>query len=316
MNAVFADGCIEEQVYPVKPYFYKLDASSFWDKIKDMNAKYVEKIRPNFVRKHPNTHSFSMALSENIIWDQRHLLKHAAIVRPSCLSSSYTEPEQGMFDGLQLPTSIMSLHAMGITRAVDEDVNKVLPIIPTDTLVNGIISVAWFMSSQADNSCLIYNVSTEAHNGVTVGQIQRYATDSFDKYPSSKAIRLPVEPKAQNRIVYKFNQIVSETLFAYFFDLLLICIGRSPMLVDMISKMHSSMKEVSSYYFRKSYNFTVSNLKTLIEAMNDEDKQTFDCNIDNINWSQYFDDCYMRYRRHILKEPDSNVSDSIKRIHK
>lgn len=35
-----------------------------------------------------------------------------------------------------------------------------------------------------------------------------------------------MEPEVQHRYVYKFNQIVSELLFAYFFDFLLVCVGK------------------------------------------------------------------------------------------
>lgn len=83
----------------------------------------------------------------------------------------------------------------------------------------------------------------------------------------------------------------------------------------MIRKMHTSMKEVSSYYFKTGYNFNVVNLKKLLEVMNDDDKESFNCDVSQVNWEQHFDDCYMRFRRHVLNEPDSNFSDAIKRAH-
>lgn len=229
LNAQHREGYLEEEVYPLKPYFYKLDSETFWHKIKDMSDKYVEKIKPTFLGKHPNTYSFAMSLAENLIWDKRDVLKHSAIVRPSNLSAAYSEPDHGWFDGLQLPTSIMTLHAMGITRAVNDDVSKCLPMVPGDMLVNGLLAIGWFMSKKSNSNCLVYNFSSEETNGVTVGQIQKYAKQNFYKYPSTKAIRAPIDPAPQSPLVYKFNQVISELLFAYFFDFLLIATGKSPM---------------------------------------------------------------------------------------
>lgn len=229
LNAHFDDGYLEEQNYPLKPYFYKLDPIAFWNKIKDMDDKYVERIKPSFMGKHPNTYSFAMALSENLIWEKRDILRRSAIVRPSCLSAAYSEPDHGWLDGLQLPTSLMTLHAMGITRAVNDDVNKVLPLVPVDKLVNGLLTIGWYMATRSNTDCLVYNFSSDESNGVTVGQIQKYASDAFYRYPSTKAIRVPVAPKPQSALMYRFNQLISETLFAYFFDFLLVCTGKSPM---------------------------------------------------------------------------------------
>lgn len=229
LNAHYTEGYLEEQVYPLKPYYYKIEPEMFWNKIKDMDDKYVEKIKPTFLGTHPNTHSFSMALAENLVWDKRNVLNHSAIVRPSSFSATYAEPDHGWFDGLPLPTSIMTLHAMGIARAVNKDVEKVLPLVPGDMLVNGLLAIGWFMAKKSTSNCLVYNFSSEADNGVTIGQIQEFAAESFSKFPSTKAIRCPVEAKPQSPLVYKFNRLVSEILFAYFFDFLLICTGKSPM---------------------------------------------------------------------------------------
>lgn len=76
-------------MYALKPYYYKLDAATFWSKIKDMNAQYVEKIKPTFVARHPNTYSFAMSLAENLVFDHRSQLAKVAIVRPAVLSAAY-----------------------------------------------------------------------------------------------------------------------------------------------------------------------------------------------------------------------------------
>lgn len=87
------------------------------------------------------------------------------------------------------------------------------------------------------------------------------------------------------------------------------------MLVDMITKLHKSIHEVSSYYFRTGYNFTVNNLNLLIGEMSSQDRMTFNCDVNTVTWRQHFDDCYMRFRRSVLNEPDSNVSDALKRVY-
>ncbi|KAI1292275.1 Fatty acyl-CoA reductase 1 [Halotydeus destructor] len=315
LNASYTEGFLEEEVYPLKSYFYKLDADAFWTKIKDMDARYVEKIKPTFLGKHRNTYSFSMALSENLVWDKKASLKHAAIVRPSCLSAGHSSPDHGWFDNIQLPTSLMTVHSMGLVRAVNEDANKILPIVPGDMLANGLINIGWYIANKTSSNCLVYNFSSDESNGVSVGQIQRFASDNFYKFPSLKAIREPVEPKPQNVLMYKMNRIVSEIMFAYFFDFLLICTGRSPMLVDMMKKMHQSMTEISAYYFRDSHKFSVINLKRLADSLSDEDKIMFNCDLSQISWPEHFADCYMRFRRNVLKETDDNVSDAIKRVY-
>lgn len=78
--------------------------------------------------------------------------------------------------------------------------------------------------------------------------------------------------------------------------------------------MQGSIREISDHYFKKGYTFSVNNLKTLLEVMSAEDREVFNCDLARVDWPQHFDDCYMRFRRHVLKEPDSNIKDAIKRI--
>lgn len=82
----------------------------------------------------------------------------------------------------------------------------------------------------------------------------------------------------------------------------------------MMRKMQKSLKEVASTYYKQSYAFGVVNVKKLQDLMSDEDRLHFNCDLSDIDWPQHFDDCYMRFRRYVLKEPDNNVKDAMKRV--
>ncbi|KAL7013336.1 hypothetical protein ACKWTF_015340 [Chironomus riparius] len=76
----------------------------------------VNQLVPNILGKHVNTYTFTKALTENLLLSDAKDLP-VAVVRPSMVGASMTEPHVGFVDNMAAVSIYMYMMAKGLFRA-------------------------------------------------------------------------------------------------------------------------------------------------------------------------------------------------------
>jgi fatty acyl-CoA reductase len=262
----------------------------------------------------PNTYTFTKALAEQYIRDNRGDLP-VAIARPSIVIGAWKEGVPGWIDGSNGPVGLVILGAIGVARTMDLNPSCTADLIPVDVVVNSLISVAWYTANNPATELKVYNISTGTLNPITWHDYLNHSRDEALRAPSMKMIRPPATVavgQGASKVSRYLTKLFSEVLFAYMIDFLLIVIGRKPILVSIVKRMHHH-SSLLDYFCKRSWSFPCNNLSSLISHMRDtcpDDLDRFYMDVRNIDWRQYISQCYMGGRRYLLKEDDSSVPDA------
>ncbi|XP_069698281.1 putative fatty acyl-CoA reductase CG5065 isoform X3 [Periplaneta americana] len=128
---------IDEKVYPPPHDPRRLTECVNW-----MSETDFQSIEPTIIGKWPNTYTYSKALAEHVISENRDILP-VAIFRPSIVISTWKEPIPGWIDNMNGPTMGIMGCSMGMIRCGHVDTDKICDIVPVDTVVNALIATAW-----------------------------------------------------------------------------------------------------------------------------------------------------------------------------
>lgn len=174
------------------------------------------------------------------------------------------------------------------------------------TTVAGNSMVQEMNARNLDGTVRVFNLTTGKENPCSFYHYFSTGREEAYRKPSSRALRplltIPKQ-KGMNSIQYWIHKIFSHLLFAYVVDMLLGLFGRKTMVVKAVNRMHHA-NEMFDYFCSNQWNFVTDNMKKLIELQTGPDKETFNCDVRAINWSDYARIGWIGCRRFILNEPD------------
>jgi fatty acyl-CoA reductase len=112
--------------------------------------------------------------------------------------------------------------------------NKVADLIPVDTVANALVAIAFQTARCPVPSAPIpvYNITSGNVNPITWEMFLEYGRDIATQMPSMRVVRIPVAvPRGThvNAFSHHFTRLISETLFAYVMDFLIIMFGHKPL---------------------------------------------------------------------------------------
>ncbi|TGZ53773.1 Fatty acyl-CoA reductase, partial [Temnothorax longispinosus] len=152
---------VVEEIYSVEPEPDQVIALTEW-----LDDKMFEDFTPNLIGNRPNTYTYTKALAERMLQQERGSLP-VAIVRPSMVLSSYKEPVAGWTDSYNGPTGLIAAAGKGIFRTLLCHGDKVADLVPVDILINLMICAAWRTATQRTDTIPIYNCCTGQQNPIT-----------------------------------------------------------------------------------------------------------------------------------------------------
>ena len=171
----------------------------------------------------PNSYLFTKSVAEN------YLLEHAqglpvAIGRLSMITVTRYEPEPGFIDVLQAANVLAFVGAIGALRVFNYDPSIYVHGMAVDTAANSLLAIGYLTATKYRQSDMrVYNI-TQAY--VEAQIVQKICTDVFHEYPSSTAFRTPADLSGRpSKLWYTYNRWISEWLFVFVIDKILICFG-------------------------------------------------------------------------------------------
>ncbi|RWS03756.1 fatty acyl-CoA reductase CG5065-like protein [Dinothrombium tinctorium] len=293
----------DEVLYPMKASANRLLEAAKW-----MDEDTLQVVGERLFEGRPNTYTFTKALAEHYINENKGQLP-VAIVRPSIITATSKEPIPGWIDSINGPAGACLLGALGIARTMNFHPYKIGDFIPVDIVSNAAIAAAWQTATKNETELKVYNVTSGNVNPLTWKQFLEYGREMAVKYPSYKTIRPPahvLQKKKVNLLSHYATKYFSEIFFAYFLDMFLILIGQKPIMVKVVNKMHNAFN-LLEFFAQRQWSFPCNNLLAMYNSLPPKDRELFPMNVREVNWHAYSHDFYMGIRRHLLKEDDSNI---------
>lgn len=304
----------EERIYDMKVSPDQMLQLAEWKDGEPLNA-----IQDSVFEGRPNTYTFTKALAEQYIEKNRGRLP-VAIARPSIVTATWKGPSPGWIDSYNGPGGMVLLGALGIARTLRFKPGCTADLIPVDVVVNALISIAWHTAQTALPDRLpIYNITTGTTNPITWYDYLLYSRKQAMRAPSMRMVRPPAQVvggEGVSLVSHCLTKWISEVLFAYFLDFLLILTGRKAMMVNIVQRMHHALS-LLKYFCTRSWSFPCPNLSSLIQHMSQNsagDLDKFYMDVRGIKWKEYIGLCYMGARRNLLKESDSTIAEAKKRL--
>ena len=308
----------QEEIYDMKVKPEQMLEVAQW-----MDRESLSRLKDAVFEGRPNTYTFTKALAEHYINDNRGKLP-VAIARPSIVTATWKEPVTGWVDSYNGPGGASLLGSLGIARTMCFNPSNTADLIPVDVVSNALINIAWYTASKSKDreesqELPVYNITSGSINPISWYQYLEYGRNKALENPSNRVVRPPAQVmtgKGHSAISNFLTKWISEVMFAYFVDFILLIMGQKPMMLRVVWKMHHAF-DLLGYFVRRQWNFPSNNIQCLIQHMKEvspQDTETFYMDANEVNWPEYIGDCYMGFRRYLMKEPDSNIPQARKRL--
>jgi fatty acyl-CoA reductase len=307
----------QNEAVPEAPY----DPLSFARKIEVLSKREIDEIEKSLIGlasegKWLNTYALTKSLAENIVANSR--LNKVVILRPPFLTSPIKEPMTGWFDEPQSGAGLTALFSLGIIRIGELKHELPVEAVPVDMCVNSLLTTTYYHHEKNEGKkLLVANISISSSNpesSITVRELLQEGLSLGHRFPSVKQIRPPIDlyqifPSKQ---FIRLHDFVSHTLFSLMIDLILFISGRKPMLYSLTRKNVKAVMSIFSSVvnYKAEWNLVGTGILQDIysdKGLTPEDRDIFFFDPKEIPWRSLALENHMRFRRQILKEPDSNL---------
>lgn len=268
----------------------------------------LDELTPSLIGKRPNTYTFTKALAEHMLLKEAGNLP-VAIVRPSIVTASLHEPMAGWVDNWNGPTGLVSAVGKGLFRTMLCEANYVADMVPVDIVINLMIAAAWRTATAKPDSLLIYNCCTGQQKPITWGQFVELAINKTRLHPLEGCLWYPTGILRMNRHLNLIHGFFVHYIPAYILDTFARLAGKKPIMVKVQDKIAKAV-ECLEYFTTHQWRFKDDNVKALLNAMSQSDRDNFQFDVKSIEWNRYLERYVLGYREFLFKQSPSSLSSS------
>ncbi|XP_069698280.1 putative fatty acyl-CoA reductase CG5065 isoform X2 [Periplaneta americana] len=300
---------IDEKVYPPPHDPRRLTECVNW-----MSETDFQSIEPTIIGKWPNTYTYSKALAEHVISENRDILP-VAIFRPSIVISTWKEPIPGWIDNMNGPTMGIMGCSMGMIRCGHVDTDKICDIVPVDTVVNALIATAWETSFRGRGEAKVYNFVSGIQQPITWGEYFDICKEYAVRNPPSRAIWYYFVIFCRKKYTYLATSFLLEFIPACLIDLIPFLTTGKHKKVDLYYKSLKFLALVSSFSTQE-WTFHDANVRSLLSSLSPQDKDIFYFDLTQLEWKKFLKTYMAGIRFFLLKENESTLPAARKRYRK
>lgn len=282
--------------------------------VEALEENLVDTLTPKLVGNRPNTYTFTKALAECWLKENRGDLP-LVIVRPSIVISTINGPLKGWVDNWNGPTGIIAAAGKGLFRTMLCDPNKRADLVPVDMVINLMIVAAWNIGTHKTKEIPIYNCCTGQRKPITWNRFIDLCFIYMRKHPFSEITWYPDGTVTASPLQNSLYRIFLQWLPAYVLDACVWMVGGKPILVKVQDKLCKAAKCLE-YFTTQEWQFDDSNVRTLTLSLSEQDKRDFCFDVAQINWEEYIEDYVLGIRRFIFKEEETSLPKARKQVSK
>uniref|UniRef100_A0A8C6XWN7 Fatty acyl-CoA reductase n=1 Tax=Naja naja TaxID=35670 RepID=A0A8C6XWN7_NAJNA len=248
-----------------------------------MDGSLIEAITPNLIGDWPNTYTFSKALTEYLI-----------------------QQEKGDLN-VPFPVSRFTLPSgKGILQTVKCNPAALADIIPVDLAINLTIAAGWYTAMHRPESPLIFNCTSGNLNPLCWREIEIHVRNTFEKNPLEKPFRIPNITITSNYLVHQYWTFVHHTIPAFLCDLHLRLIGKKPRMMKLFTRLEKAMSHLE-YFTSHSWDWSSENANMLMKELNPKDKNLFSFDVCQVTWSEYIKNYCLGTKKYLLNEDMAGI---------
>lgn len=265
----------------------------------------VDAITPSLIGRRPNTYTFTKALAESWLKENRGDLP-LVIVRPSIVLSSIDGPLKGWVDNWNGPTGIIAAAGKGVFRSMLCDPDKIADIVPVDMVINLMLTTAWRISTTKSKEVPIYNCCTGLRKPITWSKFIQLCFKYMRVHPFSDVTWYPDGTVTASALQNMVLRHLVGWLPAYLIDGAVYITGGKPVMVRIQEKLCKAAKCLE-YFTTQQWQFEDDNVRHLATCLSESDRKEFPFDVAAINWENYIENYVLGIRRYIFKEDISTI---------
>ncbi|XP_063218986.1 putative fatty acyl-CoA reductase CG5065 [Bacillus rossius redtenbacheri] len=292
---------VGEMVYPPPA-----DPETIMQYAEWIDQDLLEAITPKIIGNRPNTYTFTKALAEHVLVEQSRGLP-IAIVRPSIVTAAWKEPIPGWVDNLNGPTGLLAGAGKGVLRTILCYRDLVADLVPVDIAINLLISVAWHTATARPNNIIVYNCTSGSLNPVRWRELEEIGYQYILKYPFNNVLWYPGGSFKNSRLANSVCTVVFHTIPAHLLDLAARLAGRKPIMVRVHNKLQRAIACLE-FFTTHEWRFASDNVARLLARLQPRDRATFNFDVAQLDWGEYFEQYVVGTRHFVLKEDPSTLS--------
>ncbi|XP_003221419.2 fatty acyl-CoA reductase 1 isoform X2 [Anolis carolinensis] len=290
----------EEIIYPPP-----IEPRKLFDLVEWMDESLIEEITPKLIGDWPNTYTFTKALAEYLLQQEKGNI-HVAIIRPSIVGASWNEPFPGWIDNINHFNGFLIAAGKGIIRTIKCNLEAVADIVPVDVAINLTLAAGWHTAVNRPKSMLIYNCTTGGINPFHWGEMESIVLSTYKKIPLEKAFRIPKGNMTSSNLAHQYSTIVSHMAPAFLYDLYLRLTGKKPRMMKLLNRLHKSMAAFE-YFASCTWEWSSDNMNVLLNQLNPKDKKLFCFDVRQLHWSEYMENYCLGTKKYLLKEDMAGI---------
>ncbi|EDV98004.1 GH17190 [Drosophila grimshawi] len=310
---------IEEKLYQTLS-----DAKSLMLMAECIPEKLLEHVTSKLLGQWPNTYTFTKAVAEDVIRISSDRLP-VGVFRPGIVISTYQDPVCGWIDNFYGPTGAIAGAGTGVLRTLRCNPKAIANMVPVDLCVNSMIAASWdiYERQKCDNishcspikttgNIPVYNFCTTSDNQLTWGEFTTKTAKYGLMYPSLKAIWYLCYSNTTNKAVHMLSICFLHYLPALVFDILCLCFGKKPRLLNTYKKVHKFMN-VIAYFSLRDWDFKIDNVQNLWSRMTNFDRHTFFFDMNQLDWDFFLQQYFRGIRQYLLNDPLDTIPEAMVR---
>ncbi|KAF7275619.1 hypothetical protein GWI33_011492, partial [Rhynchophorus ferrugineus] len=164
-----------------------------------------------------------------------------------------------------------------------------------------------------DDKIPVYNYVSSAENPLYWNEFLNINYQECLKWIPEKAIWYPTITITNNKYFYYLMTFLCHTFPALLFDLASLAVGGKPRLLRLYKKVHK-LTTILFFFSTKEWSFSNKNVQGLWLTLNKADRELFPFSMGQVQWLMYFRNYAPGIRRYLLKESDSNLEQTQKKV--
>ncbi|XP_046651749.1 putative fatty acyl-CoA reductase CG5065 [Daphnia pulicaria] len=291
---------LAEQIYPAS-----LDPQKLMDLVDSMDDQLLASSTKQLIGNSPNVYAYTKALGENVLEDlaQCEGSFPLVIVRPSTVIAAIREPIPGWVDDFNGHSGLLAGMLKGFINTVKANAELITDLMPVDIPINLMIAAAWDKGiyETSNETISVYNCSSGTLNPIRWWEFKLWGMRAFDKFPCKEMMRCPSVEIRTNNLIYEIELALYHKIPAFFMDAVIRLSGKKPFLTRLYQRTHKVMSCVEFYNLRE-WQFVSRNASYLMGKMSDDDRNTFNFDVRQIDWESYLEVYVSGVRQFLIKD--------------
>lgn len=303
---------VDEQFYKTPIQADKLIKMSNW-----MDPDTFENISPALLGRRPNSYTYTKAVAESLLVEKSKLfLPHLPIVmiRPSIVGGAWKQPIRGWVDNFNGPTGVILAMMSGALQGMHVRPDYCADLVPVDVVANLIICSPWKILNSDNNNIFkdssenelllsenfkdhptnitIFNCVSSSLNPLKWKDLHANIYPLAKIYPINDSMRPAGSALLSNEHIFKVYNYINHTCIAYLGDFFIKLSGKKSKLVPLHNRMMKMIKTLRPFTTNQ-WLFNCSNTTKLYDSLSTVDKDIFNFDIRQVNWSDYLPRYYI-----------------------